>query len=197
MRWCIYASTGENIVLLQDTSAPPPLATLNPDPVQPFLIRTVRGVLNINRAAGMGCWPDVRLVKPAVTKLRAWAGVLQRPLTGEVRVTHDGQEWERMLSSLEEPLWQPLIAPTSYYPYTQRELLAAYVIPPDLPDGTPLLVSEPIDDVAGAAWSRGDVLRAEDVPGILKERRVVLDTRKMKTPWIIGSNFPTRPAALG
>lgn len=111
--WCLHAGPEARVAEVRDPGALPPPTRPEPDPTQRLPIRTVRELLNINRAAAMGYWPDVRLVKPAVTKLRTLVGVLQRPLTGEVQVTHDPQEWHRLLEPGSSPVWQALIAPTS------------------------------------------------------------------------------------
>lgn len=195
--WCLHAGPDAPLVQIQDPNALPPPRTVTPDLTQRFAIRTVRGILNINRAAAMGYWPDVRLLRPAVTKLRTLAGVLQRPLTGEVRMTHDPQEWQRLLDSGNSPSWQPLIHPTSHYPYVQHELLAAYAVPPGLPEGTALVIPDPIEDLVGSAWSSGDVFRAEDVPAVLQKRRVVLREREVKTAWIFGQVLPASTHAWG
>ncbi len=188
--WCLHAGPDAALAQIRDPNALPPPTPLALDPTQRLAIRTVRGLLNINRAAAMGYWPDVRLVKPAVTRLRTRVGVLQRPLTGEVRVAHDAQEWQRLLEPGCGTIWQAAIPPTSQYPYTQSDLLAAYAIPPGLPEGTALVVPDPIEDLVGTAWSRGDAFRAEHVPAVLQQRRVVLRQREVKTAWIVGNALP-------
>jgi hypothetical protein len=138
----------------------------------------------------MGYWPDVRLVKPAITRMRVQTGVAQRTTTGEVRLTRDAREWEMLQKAGGGTAWHTVSAPACHYPYLQRELLAAYAIPPLLPDGSPVLVRDPIEDVVGTAWSRGDVLRAVDVPATLEKRRLALHARDVKTAWIVGNEFP-------
>lgn len=187
--WCVYAAPSAHLVLIRDPEALPSPDDLSTDITGRVQIRTVRTLLNMHRAAAMGYWPDVRLVQPATDQLRKKIAVLQRPGSGQVRVTSDLSEWSRLQQSRGQNSWVALFAPADHYPYHQREAVAAYAVPRALPDGTQVLVADPIEDVLGSAWSGGDVWRAQELPGLLYQHRVVLVHRKEPARWTMANGF--------
>jgi hypothetical protein len=187
--WCVYAAPSAQLVLIRDPEALPSPADLSTDIAGRVLIRTVRTLLNLHRAAAMGYWPDVRLVQPATDQLRQKIAVLQQPRSGRVRVTTDLGEWTRRQQARGQTGWVALFAPADHYPYHQREAVAAYAVPRTLPNGTPVLVADPIEDMVGSTWSGGDTWRAQEVPGLLHQHRVVLVQRKEPAPWLVSGGF--------
>lgn len=81
----------------------------------------------------------------------------------------------------ENDQWLEVVPFTSYYPYYQESPIAAYLIPNDLPDGTGLLIEDPIEDVVGTTWNQGDAYRTSAIPGKLEGRRVVLGKKEPST----------------
>jgi hypothetical protein len=75
---------------------------------------------------------------------------------------------------------------TNYYPYFQSLPIAAYLIPRDMSDGTLIVAPDPIEDIAGDSWNQGSVYRATDVPGFIRNRRVVLEPDKVVRSQMIG-----------
>jgi hypothetical protein len=187
--WCVYAAPSAGVVLIRDPEALPSPADLSTDITGQVRIRTVRTLLNMHRAAAMGYWPDVRLVQPATSQLHQKIAVLQRSGSGQVRLTSDLGEWSRLRQARGQGGWMALFAPTHHYPYHQREAVAAYAVPRGLPDGTPVRVTDPIEDLVGSTWSGGDVWRAQEVSGVLRQHRVVLDPRPAPARWLRVDGF--------
>ena len=77
--------------------------------------------------------------------------------------------------------WVEVVPFISYYPYYQTSPIAAYLIPQHLPDGSSLLIEDPIEDVVGTTWNQGDAYRTGAIPGKLEGRRVVLGKKDPST----------------
>ena len=162
------------------------------------IIKTARTLEDINRAANMGYWPDVRLVEykdqestmdfvarmlhnkvidgPIQSKLT----VGQDPQTGRIELAGDFR-----LRFGKGPM-KEVIPFTYYYPDYQCVPVAAYLIPLDLPNGSEVLVEDPIEDLIGRTWNQGDVWRAENIKGFVRDRVVQIDYRSLKRSEIVG-----------
>ncbi len=183
---CIHATaTSGRVVFLEDPDAIPPLPA---EPSGVIEIHTVRSVEDINRAAGMGYWPDVRLVEYVDLVWRRMQ-VDQHTTTGEILVSGDFRlrlpkgpvtGVPARYDPAEVSDWAEVIPLIDYYPYFQKIPIAAYLIPPGLPDGASVIVLDPIEDHQGQVWSPGDTLRAMNVTGRVDGRRVVLDPIKLE-----------------
>jgi hypothetical protein len=64
--------------------------------------------------------------------------------------------------------------------------VAAYLIPPDLPNGSEIMVEDPIEDLIGRTSNQGDVERAYNVKGFVRDRVVQIDYRSLKRSEIVG-----------
>lgn len=81
----------------------------------------------------------------------------------------------------ENDTWVEVVPFTSYYPHYQAPPVAAYLIPRDLPDGSSLLIEDPIEDVVGITWNQGDTYRTRAIPGKLESRRFALGKKDPST----------------
>ncbi|MEZ5288337.1 MAG: hypothetical protein R2712_26745 [Vicinamibacterales bacterium] len=177
---CVYASAaGGRVVFLRDRRRLPRTAEQRVDSTGSLRIRTARSVAAINRAAGMGYWPDVRWVVPKTKVLKSKWAVGQHPQTGHVTVTGDYR------SGFPEGVHQQ--TPFRYfYPYYQRSPIAAYLLPPGVADGTRVVVIDPIEDRVGGRWNQGDAWRATHLPGRIQGRTVVLEAKGPEPVEVVG-----------
>lgn len=190
---CVHATeAGGRVVFLEDPEPIQPWQATNTEPV---LIQTARSVEDINRAAGMGYWPDVRFIEYAHEDL--WWKVMaeQCKSTGHIYITadyrskymrHHPQNHLRKDPYPDYSDWEEIIPFTKYYPYYQKIPIAAYLIPRGLEDGAAVIVQDPIEDHLGGEWNQGDHSRAMELHGNIRDRRVVLDTSKIEVASILG-----------
>lgn len=177
---CVFAAVrSDRVVVLKDRRAPPPPAEFRVDGDGRVAIRTARSVAGINRAARMGYWSDVRFVQYKTRLLKTKLSIAQDRESGEVQTLGDFRGY------FEPPVFE-VQSFTNYYPYYQRVPIAAYLIPRAVPDGTPIVALDPIEDVAGTRWNQGSVYRATRVPGVVEGRRVRLDLNKVQRYDILG-----------
>lgn len=196
---CVYIpADSKSVTFLQDVKAIPPAHQAQRAKPGVVIIKTARTLEDINRAANMGYWPDVRLVEykdqesardfvarmlhnkvidgPMQSKLT----VGQDPQTGRIESAGDFR-----LRFDKGPL-KEVIPFTYYYPNYQRMPVAAYLIPPDLPNGSEIMVEDPIEDLIGRTSNQGDVERAYNVKGFVRDRVVQIDYRSLKRSEIVG-----------
>lgn len=189
-RWnapCVYARLdSDSVLVLKDDERPvvdthasflPEL----PDEGKPMHIQTARGIKDINRAASMGFWPDVHLVKYDPRRIKSKFELCQNQRTGKVALASD---YRRSCCSL--PDCVEVIPFTYYYPGYQSFPVAAYLIPRDTADETPVIVQDPIEDIVGATWNQGNVYRATNVPGVIRNMSVVLFKEQVRPTEIMG-----------
>ena len=193
---CVHVSSNsDKVIFLKDLNAPPSPMRVKTDKDR-VVVKTARSVEDINRAVGMGYWPDVRILIFDTENLRTKVSVGQDPVTGTIETTGDlrmrfktsptiksgkllrGDEDHR--TSLEA------IPFTDYYPYFQKSPIAAYLIPRDLKEGALVVVEDPIEDIVGTTWNQGSAYRAYDVPGYIKDRKVVLQPEGVKVSRVVG-----------
>ena len=196
---CVYIpADSKNVTFLQDLKAFPPVAQPQLSKPGVVIIKTARTIENINRAANMGYWPDVRLVeyKDQETATDFVARMLHNkvidgPMQSKLTIGQDPQTGriesagDFRLRFDKRPM-KEVIPFTYYYPYYQRVPVAAYLIPPDLPNASEVMVEDPIEDLIGRTWNQGDVWRSKNVKGFVRDKVVQIDYRALKRSEIIG-----------
>ena len=200
-RWrhvCVHATrSAGKVVFLMDEEAPPPVGTQGKEEGEHLpVIHTVRGVDALNRAVGMGYWPDVRRLVFEDETIRSQFQVRQHSGTGRVvdfgdrrggLFSHTGNEADWSAGEEVPGAWGEAIPFNWYYPdYVPGEPIGAYLIPPDLPEGAAVIVLDPLEDFVGKVRGQGDSRRAEDVPGKVVQRRVVIDADSIVPMEVIG-----------
>lgn len=158
---CVAASrNSDKVIFLKDESKPSHISQKDGLP----LIHTARTYEDINRAASAGFWPDVRWIdykdSTFVTKL----SIGQDPVTGQIDASGD---YRSMPNNAIIPFKQ-------FYPYYQSAPIAAYLIPKDLPDGTEVIVADPIEEIVGFEWNQGDCHKAMNLRGVVRNRKIEL-----------------------
>ena len=194
-RWsstCVHATeNSEHVIFLRDTNAIPSLDSkdgIQEDSEKRVVIRTVRTIEDINRAAGMGYVVDIRQIKYETKKLRWKMTIGQDPQTGRILTSGDYRNAFRDSTiGFKTNIKYREIAPFfHFYPYFQPIPIAAYLIPKGLPEGTEVLVEDPIEDFVGSSWNQGDISRAEDVLGHIENMKVVIDDLDIDVHHIVG-----------
>ena len=230
---CVYLSRNSsnirfdssNVIFLDDEDEVPELD--NPDQTDNglLIIKTARSIDAINRAAGMGYWPDVRLIEyrdknqalnesdkalldilndpksiaqtqPLQSKFSVGqsqqsgriklSGDFRKGFAKEIAEPDDGYEIPNFLhrqnpeenvnpNKAPAEFFKEIIPFTYYYPNYQRLPIAAYLIPPDINDGTKVIIEDPIEDIVGSTWNQGNVIRAYEVNGWIKDKKVIID----------------------
>jgi len=143
------------------------------------LINTVRNFDDIQRAARLGFWVDVRLVRPNVEDLSQRLDISQNMKTGEVQWTkfHRGGK----ILDLD---WVEVIEDVSYYPYYQEMPIAAYLIPKNLPNESEVFVPDPIEDYKLTDAPLSDN-RATNLIATVLNKKVILKPHPIKiTGWM-------------
>ncbi|WP_407276347.1 hypothetical protein [Halothiobacillus sp. DCM-1] len=188
---CLHATAeGGNVVFLEDMNALPRPAGSVYDQDGRLIILTARTYENINRAAAMGYWPDVRWIVYDTT-LRKKLAVAQDSETGEILFLTDyrHRHHEGKQNVVLDFEW--------YYPHFQSIPVAAYLIPRDVADGTEVTVVDPIEDIKSGSWNQGDVFRAKNVPGRIEQGKVVLHKSNIKQRVILGQDATASSVANG
>jgi hypothetical protein len=111
---CVHASAAAGRVLfLRDARAVPPATTSGVDGDGRVPIRTARSLATINRAAGMGYWPDVRWLQPKTELLEHKRQPWQHAITGRVTAAGDfraigpARGFQTVCSHVRPPLSHP------------------------------------------------------------------------------------------
>lgn len=196
---CVYIpADSKSVTFLQDVKAIPPVD--QPQRAKPgvVIIKTARTLEDINRAANMGYWPDVRLVEyKDQESARDFVArmlhnkVIDGPMQSKLTIGQDPQTG-RIVSAgdfrlrFDKGPMNEVIPFTYYYPNYQRMPVAAYLIPQGLPNGSEVVIGDPIEDLIGLTSNQGDVQRAYNVKGFVKDRVVVIDYRSLKRSVIVG-----------
>ncbi len=208
---CIHVSeASKNVVFLRDGSAIPPpencalstaaaehqsrsrviqdayfpeFSLLAKDPV---FIRTARSIDDINRAAQMGYWPDVRWVVYDTEALRSKVSIEQNKKSGCIRALWDYREDFLGGDAPDSYQWSNIIPWQFYYDQYQAEPIAAYLIPKGTPDGTEVLILDPIEDIQGKTSNQGNTCRARNVPGYIEGKKVVVRADLVTVCHVVG-----------
>ena len=183
---CIHASSkSNNVIFLKDKDAPPPATELELNEDGLPVIKTVRSIEDINRAVGLGYWPDVRLIEYDTSELSSKIAIGQDRETGKIDVSGDYRSGFGSSNS-NESKWVEVIPFHTYYQYYQADPIAAYLIPCDMQDGTVVLVEDPIEDIVGWRWNQGNSGRAMSVKGHVEGRKVVLNKESVYVSEVMG-----------
>ena len=191
---CISASpNSDKVIFLKDISAPS--SAMDPDRNSDglIIIKTARSITNINRAANLGYWPDVRLIKYDEERLCSKFSIGQNQVTGKIEVSGDyrrefGRAERRDWSSdaLHDDPWNEVVPFNFYYPYYQSMPIAAYLVPIDTSEGTKVIVEDPIEDIVGWEWNQGNTGRAENILGHIEKRKIILDEKSVRVSRVVG-----------
>ena len=114
----------------------------------------------------------------------------QNPLTGEVKFSHDLRMTFRKgtegFSTSYGRGFEELHAFVSYFPYDTSKPVAAYLVPKGLPNGTPVTVLRPIENILGISWNQGSGWKATGIPAYIENNRIVIDISKVKVSHVVG-----------
>ncbi|MFM6991417.1 MAG: hypothetical protein ACKOWD_08995 [Rhodoferax sp.] len=183
---CVHVSEkSEAVIFLKDGSAVRPLKNVAGSPIN---IQTVYGKADIARGYAMGYWPDVRIIRPD-PKMNSKISVGQNPITGEVDYSHDYRGSFRNVGDPEYSRndgFEELHPFVSYYPYHKPVPLAAYLVPKGLPNGTCVIVDDPIENILGTTWNQGGGWKPDNVPGYVENNKIVLELDKVKVSHAMG-----------
>lgn len=178
---CAYASSNSpNVTFIKDLNSPElrkskidkiSWANTHPIPDLPR-ISTARTYEDIRRAASIGFWPDVRVIRHKDKEIQEKVGVFQRIATGEVQVVGD---FRSLMEIERNPEWEEVMPISFYYKNYHNTPFAAYLIPKDLPDGSEVLIPDPIEDMLGSTWNQGDRYRAVNVTGKVINKKLVIN----------------------
>jgi len=195
-RWsalCVHVSANsEKVIFLKDPDAPPPADNSRTNNETLLIIKTARSMKDINRAVGLGYWPDVRFIEYDEEHLRFKISIGQNHATGRVSTSGDyrfdfaKQAEEKSPNGDAVDEYFELIPFRFYYPYHRELPIAAYLIPKNLPEGTPVLVEDPIEDIVGKRWNQGDAVRVTNVRGRIEGRKVVVNKASVRIADVLG-----------
>jgi hypothetical protein len=191
-RWsltCIHASkNSDKVIFLKDMNAIPSSDEFEVDAEKRIIIKTVRTIDDIKRAASMGYVVDVRKIKYETKKLRWKMTIGQDPQSGRIETSGDYRYIFRdsTIGFETNSKYREITPFFSYYPYFQGIPIAAYVIPKHAPDGTKVVVEDPIEDFVGSRWNQGDIYRAKDVFGHIENMKVVIDYEDIEVCDFVG-----------
>lgn len=193
---CIHASSNsDNVIFLKDPDEIPKASTLlNYD--GELIIHTARSFDDIERAVGMGYWPDIRLVNYDTENIKSKVSIGQNSETGHIKQSGDYRRPFKLHSYLiygddhaeikELNNWKEVIPFTDFYPNYQATPIAAYLIPNGIPDNTKVIVKDPIEDIVGGRWNQGGSSRAVDVPGYIKDKKIILEPENIEVSSFVG-----------
>jgi len=131
------------------------------------IIKTARGIKDINKAADMGLIPLVKKLKP-LKKLFRTTGVFRNKKTNKLEEAEDYVVYEQYgnITSYEDKNeWELVVPFHSYYPYKFDSQYAAYLIPHDIEKGEKVILEDLIEDYYGGSfWSHH--IRVESLQAI-------------------------------
>jgi hypothetical protein len=184
---CVYVrSDSSSVVFLRDPQSPLPTdrSSRPADAAGTPLVQSVWGEDDINRAAGMGYWPDVRLMASVTGPLESVLFVEQHQESGRIAVQSPTGNRPGVRPS--GGAWKVVLPASRFSPHPRAPPLAAYLIPRALPDGARVTVEEPLEDVVGSTSPNGSTLRARNLGGRLVDRTVVLELDAFQPRHLIG-----------
>lgn len=107
--------------------------------------RDVRTIWAINAGAKDGYWPLLRPVKPSARIRQKF--LVSQSSDGTIDVSSDYRD------AFGDEYW--------FNPYHSPLPFAAYLIPPNLPIGARVYLSDLIEDIEAGRWNQGDSYRAQ------------------------------------
>lgn len=189
---CAFASTSsKNVVFLKDLNSPElrkskadkiSWSATSPTPDLPR-ISTARNIEDIKRAASIGFWPDVHVVRYRDCEILEKVGLFQNIKTGEVQIAGD---FRYLMEMEKSPVWEEVMPITFYYSNHQKQPYAVYLIPKNIADGSEVFISDPIIDIVGSTWNQGDSYRAINVIGKVVNKKVIINPADVKQSNFIG-----------
>jgi hypothetical protein len=189
-RWsatCIHASrNSDKVIFLKDTDAIPDVELFEIDAEKRIVIKTVRTIDDINRAAAMGYSLDIRQVSYETQKLHSIMSIGQDPQSSRIETSGDPR-YSFRTSNTEvrgKSRYKEIFPFFSYYPYFQQTPIAAYLIPKGTPDGTEVMIEDPIEDFVGTTHHGS--FRALDVKGHIKDLKVIINDSDIVVRDLIG-----------
>lgn len=186
---CVHASrSSEKVIFLKDENAIPQMEMFETDDEDRIIIKTVRTIDDINRAASMGYDLDIRRVFYETQKLRRKMTIGKDDQTGRIAISGDYRHSFRTSTVGFETntRYREIIPFFSFYPYFQAVPVAAYLIPKATPNGTVVLVEDPIEDYVGSQWNQGDCSRASYVYGYVENKKIVIQESAISVDELIG-----------
>lgn len=182
---CIHASrNSENVIFLKDKNSIP--AAHEFETVNRVVIKTARTIEDINRAANMGYSVDIRRVFHDTEKLYSVMTIGQDPQTGRIDISGDCR-YSFQASTFDTgsiSSYKEIFPFFEYYPYFQPSPIAAYLVPKNTPDGTEVIIEDPIEDFIGT--THHGRFRAMDVLGHIKDLKVVINESDIVVSDLIG-----------
>ena len=131
------------------------------------IIKTARGIEDINKAADMGFIPLVKKLKP-LKKLFRTTGIFRNKNTNKIEEAEDYvvyRQYGKITSYEDEDEWELVVPFYSYYPYKFDSQYAAYLIPHDIEKGEKVILEDLIEDYYGGSfWSHH--IRVESLQAI-------------------------------
>ena len=174
---CIHASrNSENVIFLKDQNSIPPSDEFEID--NRMVIKTARTIDDINRAASMGYSVDIRRVFYDTKKLNFVMTIGQDPETGRIEISNDCRD------SFKYSTYKEIFPFFEYYPYFQPSPISAYLVPKNTPDGTEVIIEDPIEDFLGTTHHGS--FRAMGVVGYIKDLKVVINESDIVVEHLIG-----------
>jgi len=189
-RWsavCIHASkSSDKVIFLKDMDAIPDVEQCKIDAKKRIVIKTVRTIGDINRAAAMGYNLDIRRVFYETQKLHSILSIGQDPQTGRIETSGDLRYSFRTSNTgvKGKSKYKEIFPFFFYYPYFQQTPIAAYLIPKGISDGAEVLIEDPIEDFIGT--THHGQFRAKNVIGHIKNLKVVINESDIVVQDLIG-----------
>ena len=182
---CVHASrNSKNVIFLKDQNSIP--AKDECEIENKMVIKTARTIDDINRAASMGYSVDIRRVFHDTEKLYSVMTIGQDPQTGRIDISGDCR-YSFQTSNFEtgsKSTYNEIFPFFEYYPYFQPSPIAAYLVPKNTPNGTEVIIEDPIEDFVGT--THHGRFRAMDVSGYIKDLKVVINESDIVVNDLIG-----------
>jgi len=131
------------------------------------IIKTARGIEDINKAADMGFVPLVKKLKP-LKKLFHTIGIFRNKKTNKIEEAESYvvyRQYGEITSYEDEDEWELVVPFHSHYPYKFDSHIAAYLIPHDIEKGEKVILEDLVEDYYGGSfWSHN--IRVESLQAI-------------------------------
>ena len=147
---CVHASSENPHIKFEGISAEPPDRrashySCSDNTLGVPVVHTGRTIWAINAGAKDGYWPLLRPVKPSARIRQKF--LVSQSSDGTIDVSSDYRD------AFGDEYW--------FNPYHSPLPFAAYLIPPNLPIGARVYLSDLIEDIEAGRWNQGDSYRAQ------------------------------------